>query len=59
MPELTTKWLKRGTHRSTKELEASIATWVDQWNEEPTPFAWHKSADQILDTLASYSAADL
>ena len=54
--ELTTKWLKRGTHRSTKELEASITTWVDQWNEEPAPFVWHKSADEILDTLASYCA---
>jgi transposase len=52
--ELTTKWLKRGTHRSTKELEASITTWVDQWNEEPKPFVWHKSADEILDTLATY-----
>ena len=47
--ELTTKWLKRGTHRSTKELETSITTWIDQWNEEPTPFVWHKSADEILE----------
>jgi transposase len=54
--ELTTKWLKRGTHRSTKELEASITHWVDTWNEEPGPFVWHKSADEILDTLASYCA---
>ena len=29
---------------------------VDRWNEEPKPFVWHKSADEILDTLASYSA---
>jgi transposase len=52
--ELTNKWLRRGTHRSTKELEASIAGWVDQWNESPTPFVWHKTAEQILDTLAGY-----
>ena len=52
--ELTNKWLRRGTHRSTKELEAAITTWVDHWNEEPTPFVWHKSADEILDTLATY-----
>jgi transposase len=55
-PELTTKWLKRGTHRSTKELEASIRDWVDTWNEDPRPFVWHKSADEILDTLARYCA---
>ena len=54
--ELTTKWLKRATHRSTKELETSITHWVDTWNEEPRPFVWHKSADEILDTLASYCA---
>jgi len=52
--ELTTKWLRRGTHRSTKELEASIAHWVDQWNEDPKPYVWHKSADEILETLATY-----
>jgi transposase len=54
--ELTNKWLRRGTHRSTKELEASITTWVDRWNQKPTPFVWHKSADEILDTLANYCA---
>jgi transposase len=52
--ELTTKWLRRGTHRSTKELESAIQTWIDCWNEEPKPFVWHKSADEILDTLAGY-----
>jgi len=54
--ELTNKWLRRGTHRSTKELEASINHWIDVWNDDPTPFVWHKSADEILDTLATYCA---
>ncbi len=52
--ELTNKWLRRSTHRSTKELEAAITAWVDNWNDEPKPFVWHKSADEILDTLAAY-----
>ena len=52
--ELTNKWLRRGTHRSTKELESAIAHWIEQWNDEPKPFVWHKSADEILDTLAAY-----
>jgi transposase len=52
--ELTQKWLKRGTHRSTRELVASIRTWIARWNDEPKPFVWHKTADEILDSLANY-----
>jgi hypothetical protein len=47
---------RRGTHRSTKELESAIADWIDRWNEEPKPFVWHKSADEILDILASVAS---
>jgi transposase len=52
--ELTQKWLKRGTHRSTRELVASIRTWIRLWNDAPKPFVWHKTADEILDNLANY-----
>jgi transposase len=52
--ELTNRWLRRGTHRSTRELVASIRTWITNWNDEPKPFVWHKTADEILDTLANY-----
>ena len=54
--ELTDKWLRRGTHRSTKELEASTNDWIHMWNDDPRPFVWHKTADEILDTLAGYCA---
>jgi transposase len=52
--ELTTKWIKRGTHRSVGELVASIRTWINCWNDEPKPYVWHKTADEILDSLAAY-----
>jgi transposase len=52
--ELTTKWIKRGTHRSVRDLVGSIRTWITSWNDEPRPFVWHKTADEILDTLATY-----
>ena len=52
--ELTTKWLHRGAHTSVKDLQDSINTWIDRWNENPKPFTWHKTADDILDTLATY-----
>src|SRR3954462_8045630 len=54
--ELTQKWLKRGTHPSPRQLVASIRTWIQQWNDEPKPFVWHKTADEILDNLANYCA---
>jgi transposase len=52
--ELTSKWLKRGTHRSVADLERAIQTWIDTWNQDPRPFLWTKTADQILDTIAHY-----
>jgi transposase len=51
--EITNRWLKRGTHRSTKELEAAITAWIDHWNTDPKPFIWHKTADDILETLVA------
>ena len=52
--ELTERWLRRGSHRSAKELVASIRTWIARWNDDPKPFIWHKTADQILESLALY-----
>jgi len=52
--ELTSKWLQRSSHRSVKELVASIRTWITNWNDNPKPFVWHKTADEILDNLANY-----
>ena len=52
--ELTTKKLQRSAHRSIKELTDDLDAWVATWNENPKPFVWHKTADQILDTLKKY-----
>jgi transposase len=52
--ELTSKWLKRGSHRSVGELTASIQSWIDTWNADPRPFVWTKTADQILDSITRY-----
>jgi transposase len=54
---LTTKKLQRSAHRSAKELADDIEAWVNKWNENPTPFVWHKTAEQILERLAGYCAA--
>jgi transposase len=52
--ELTTKKLRRGAHRSVRELNTDIKAWVDTWNENPRPFVWTKTADEILDSIARY-----
>ena len=52
--ELTTKWLKRGSHRSVPELTRSIQSWIDTWNDDPRPFVWTKTADEILDKITRY-----
>jgi hypothetical protein len=51
---LTDKQLRRGAHHSIQALEQDIRTWIEQWNTAPKPFAWTKTADEVLDRLASY-----
>ena len=54
--ELTTKKLRRGAHRSVRQLNTDIRAWIETWNEDPRPFVWTKTADQILDSIARYCA---
>jgi transposase len=53
---LTTKKLQRSAHRNVQELAADIRAWAATWNENPRPFTWHKTADEILERLAGYCA---
>ena len=52
--ELTSKKLRRGTHRSVRELNADIRAWIETWNDDPNPYVWTKTADQILESIARY-----
>ena len=52
--ELTTKKLQRSTHRSVRALNADIRAWITSWNEDPRPYVWVKTAEQILDSLGAY-----
>ncbi len=51
---LTDKKLRRGTHTSVPALEKDIRDWITTWNENPKPFAWNKTADEILERLTTY-----
>ena len=52
--ELTNKKLRRGAHRSVRELNTDIRTWIETWNNSPRPYVWTKTADQILQSISRY-----
>jgi transposase len=53
---LTVQLLRRGVHRSVAALEKDVRTWIQAWNENPQPFVWKKTAEEILNSLARYIA---
>jgi transposase len=44
----------RGVHKSVQALEKDVRAWIQQWNTNPKPFVWKKTAEEILDSLARY-----
>jgi putative transposase len=57
--ELTNKRIRRGVFRSVKDLESAIREYIDVHNQDPTPFVWAKSADEILASIARYAQRTL
>ena len=57
--ELTQKQIRRGSHRSVPELEKAIREFIDAHNSEPKPFAWTKTADEILASIARFAQRTL
>src|SRR5436190_6616445 len=53
---LTDKLIRRRRHTAVQALENDIRDWVATWNDSPRPFAWTKTADEILNSLAGYLA---
>jgi transposase len=51
---LTDKYIRRGTHRSTRQLEQAIRKYLEMNNANPKPFAWVKSADDILASIERF-----
>jgi len=50
-PELTRQLIQRGDHRSVQALERDIRAWAAAWNDNPNPFVWTKTAEQILRSI--------
>jgi transposase len=53
--EITNKRIRRGVFRSVRELEAAIREYLDVHNENPKPFIWTRTADQILASIARFA----
>jgi transposase len=51
---LTERQLRRGVHRSTRELEEALRRYVESYNQDPKPFVWTKTADEILAAVARF-----
>lgn len=56
---LTQQALQRGSHTSVNQLRRAILAYVDAHNDDPKPFKWTKSADQILDKVQRFGQRTL
>lgn len=56
---LTTKQLRRGAHTSVPELQHAIYEFRDAHNENPRPFKWRRTAEEILERTARFCGAVL
>jgi transposase len=55
--ELTDRRLRRGAFTSVPNLIDAIETWVEHWNDDPKPFVWHKTAEEIITKVRRGRAA--
>ena len=53
--EITRQSIQRSSFRSTKALEQAIKDYLEDYNENPKPFAWTKAADEILESVDGHS----
>lgn len=51
---LTDQLVRRGVHTSVQALERDVRAWIRNWNDNPRPFVWTKTAEEILTSLARY-----
>jgi transposase len=57
--KVTEEALRRGSHVSTRELREAIEGYIDATNDEPRPFVWTKTADEIFAGVARFCAHTL
>jgi transposase len=55
--QLTDKRLRRGAFTSVADLIDAIELWAEHWNDDPQPFTWHKTAEEIMTKVRRGRAA--
>lgn len=55
--EITDKRIRRGSFRSVNELTKAIDHWSEHWNDNPRPFVWRRTADEIITKVRRGRAA--
>ena len=53
---LTDQLIRRGFHQNVVALENDVRRWINNWNQDPKPFIWTKTAEDILQSLSKYIA---
>ncbi|MGX7671161.1 transposase [Plantactinospora sp. DSM 117369] len=56
---LTERRIRRGTHKSVRSPEADTRAWIADWDSNPRPFIWTKTAEEIVESLARSAATCL
>jgi len=49
--EITDRRIRRGAFSSVAQLIDAIETWTEHWNDDPRPFVWHKTAEEIIEKV--------
>jgi hypothetical protein len=57
--KLTDDALRRGSHLDVDELREAIGLYIDETNDDPRPFVWTKTADEIIASVARFCARTL
>jgi transposase len=57
--KLTNDALRRGSHLDVRELRSAIGRYIAETNDDPRPFVWTKTADEIIASVARFCARTL
>ncbi|MGZ5384774.1 MAG: hypothetical protein ACXWH0_12400 [Acidimicrobiia bacterium] len=57
VPPAHERRLRRGTFNSVDMLIEAIELWAEHWNDDPKPFVWKTTAQEIIEKVRRGRAA--